>query len=172
VGCTVPYPFHDPSPTGSCSCCCSGGHLNHVERSRFWFRVGSCRTVTPLTQAASPSSPLPPRSPFPFSSWHDRDSACFGIPKTAGPAPSRVRVVPLSRVWDALCVLDPGDPWGCHPRHPARAICGGRCGQARDRSSPAPSHHPGSLCRAASSWERAHLLGWLHNLTQFKIIEL
>lgn len=76
----VPYPFCHLSHKGSCSCRCLMGHLNHVERSRFWFRVGGCLVFNPGSLFQ-----LPPSTWVPFSSWRDRDFACFSIPETAGP---------------------------------------------------------------------------------------
>lgn len=154
----VLYPLRHLSHKGSCSCCCLMGHLNHVERSRFWFRVGGCSVFNPGSLFQ-----LPP------STCCDGDFTCFSIPEIAGPDPSCAWCrCPL---YGTFCACQtPGTQRGCNPQRWACAVCGGSRCEAREGNSLTPSlpspHQPGPR-RVPQEW--AHPMGWFHSSTRFKL---
>lgn len=145
---------------GSCNCCCSTGHLNRMERSRFWFRVGGCHAVTCLTQAASRPAPCFHQGslvPFPAGMTETSPASAF---------PRQQVLIQAMRVWcwrpvrGTFCVCrTPGTHGGCEPRRRARAVCNGRRSAAGGGTSRLPPVAPSGLCPGQPS-RRSGLTPW------------
>lgn len=129
---------------GSCSCCFSRGHLNHMERSRFWFRVGGCHAVTQAASKPAPCFHPGPLVPFPAGMTETSPASAF---------PRQQVLIHAVRAWcrrpvrGTFCVCrTPGTHGGCDPRRRARAVCGGRRRAAGGGTSRLPPVAPSGPC--------------------------